>query len=239
MYQFTFKRIKESYETALQNGYEIISCKEYALRKKKNQILDKILINRLDIDYSVKKLVPLLDIYKELNIKASIFVRLHADDYNPFSFDNYLILKKAISNGHEIGYHSEIIDQSHIWNEDAETCLLRDIDTLNRMFNIKITGIASHGGLTGWNNLDFWKNRTAKDFGLLYEAYDKEPDFNLFYESRYISDSAHPYLKAYENSVLMSGDSRSLDEHIIEDQPSIIYLLHHPCLMFHNHVYEL
>ena len=239
MYQFTYTRLKKSYEAALENGYEIISCEEFALRKKNKQELDKLLVNRLDIDFSVKRLAPLLDVYKDLNIKASIFVRLHADDYNPFSFDNYRVLKKAISDGHEIGYHSEIIDQSHIWNEDAEACLLRDIDTLNRMFNIKITGIASHGGLTGWNNLDFWQNKTAKDFGLLYEAYDKEPEFNLFYESHYISDSVHPYWKAYENGIIMSGDNRTLDEHIIEDQPSVIYLLLHPGFMFNEHVYEL
>jgi len=37
----------------------------------------------------------------------------------------------------------------------------------------------------------------------------------------------------------MSGDNRTLDQHIMEDQPSVIYLLLHPGFMFHEHVYEL
>ena len=51
--------------------------------------------------------------------------------------------------------------------------LEKDIDVLNRMLEIKIEGIASHGGATGLNNLDFWKNKKASDFGCKYEAYDK------------------------------------------------------------------
>ena len=62
-----------------------------------------------------------------------------------------------------MGYHSEVIDQATIWGEDEEACLLRDIEILNKMFNTKIVGIASHGGMTGLNNLDFWKNRKAVD----------------------------------------------------------------------------
>ena len=48
-----------------------------------------------------------------------------------------------------------------------------DIDVLNRMLDIEIKGIASHGGMTGLNNLDFWQERQPSEFGILYEAYDK------------------------------------------------------------------
>ena len=107
-------------------------------------------------------------------------MRLHAPEYNPFSFENYKILKFLIESGHELGYHSEVTDQAAIWKEDPTACFLRDIDVIDRMFNIKVAGVASHGGMTGLNNLDFWKDKKASDFGLAYEAYDKEPSFNLF-----------------------------------------------------------
>ena len=48
------------------------------------------------------------------------------------------------------------------------------------MFDFKVKGVASHGGLTGYNNLDFWQTRLPGDFGLLYEAYDETENFNLF-----------------------------------------------------------
>jgi hypothetical protein len=80
-------------------------------------------------------------------VKGSFFVRLHAPEYNPFSFENYLVLREIRDTGHEIGYHSEVIDQSAIWNEDAAQCLRRDLAVLSAMFDIQIKGVASHGGV--------------------------------------------------------------------------------------------
>ena len=91
-------------------------------------------------------------------------MRLHAPEYNPFSFENYLIMKQLLIDGHEVGYHSEIIDQSKIWGEDAAKCLDRDINVLSSMLDTKIVSVASHGGRTAWNNLDFWRNKKASDF---------------------------------------------------------------------------
>ena len=42
----------------------------------------------------------------------------------------------------------------------------------------------------------------------------------------------------YENGKLRQGDNRTLDEHIAQDAPQVIYLLLHPGFMFFNHVYE-
>ena len=203
-----------------------------------NEILpDKLIVNRIDIDYSVKRADRLGDIFNRLGIKGSFFIRLHAPEYNPFSFENYRIIKKLIDAGHEIGYHSEVIDQSIIWQESAEECLKRDIDIINRMFNIKISGVASHGGATGLNNLDFWKDKTAKDYGLLYEAYDKEDNFNLFDTSFYISDSEWTQWKCYDHGTLVLNDRRSLQKHL-ENNHKLIYLLIHSDTYFDNHVYE-
>ena len=78
---------------------------------------------------------------------------------------NYRILKSIRDSGYEIGYHSEIVDQAVIWDENAEECLRRDIDVLNRMLDIEIKGIASHGGMTGLNNLDFWQEGNHQNLG--------------------------------------------------------------------------
>jgi hypothetical protein len=233
--QFTFKFIEQEYKAALDAGYEVITCAEYVERK--NSLPVKILVNRVDIDLSVKKTGRLVEIFNKLGIKASFFLRLHAPEYNPFSFENYRIIKHLIESGHELGYHSEVIDQSVIWNEDAVEILKRDIDIVNRMFNIKIKGIASHGGMTGLNNLDFWKERKATEFGLLYEAYDHESAFNLFQESLYISDSEWTRWKSYNKGVKMDGDLRSISEHLVDNHP-LLHVLIHPDTYFDNHFYE-
>jgi hypothetical protein len=234
-FHFTFKNIKKQYLAALNAGYNIITCKDYYLTKA--NLSNKTLVNRVDIDLSIKKTERLIDIFNELGIKASFFLRLHAHEYNPFSFENYRIIKKLINSGHELGYHSEIIDQSVIWNETSSTCLIRDIEVINTMFGVNIVGVASHGGMTGLNNLDFWKDKQASDFGLWYEAYDEQINFNLFKESFYISDSEWTRWKSYDKGKLLSGDNKTFEEHIFENH-NLIYLLIHPDTYFDNHFYE-
>ena len=181
---------------------------------------------------SVKKAERLGRIFNELGIKASFFIRLHAKEYNPFSFENYRIVKFLIDSGHEIGYHSEINDAAVIWDENAEKCLVRDINVINEMFGIRIKGVASHGGLTGINNLDFWMNKSAIDFNLLYEAYD------WFDNTFYISDSEWIRWKCYNKGKHITNDHRSLEEHLFASNHKIIYLLIHSDTYYDNHLYE-
>ena len=217
-------------------GYEVITCEEYVKLKNKS-LPDKTLVNRVDIDLSVSKAERRGLIFNELGIKATFFIRLHAKEYNPFSFENYRIIKFLINSGNEIGYHSEVIDQAVIWDEEAEDCLHRDVDTINRMFGINIQGVASHGGMTGLNNLDFWESRKPQQFGLLYEAYDKEPEFNLFQEAFYISDSEWTRWKCYDKGKLCEGDRRSPAEHVKDSRP-LLNLLIHPDTYYDRHFYE-
>lgn len=234
--RFTFDYIREEYEKVIALGYNFITCYDY-IAWKKNNVQGKIVVNRVDIDFSVKKTKHLVDIFNDLNIKASFFLRLHAPEYNPFSFENYKVLKYLLESGHELGYHSEIIDQQAIWNESPANCLIRDIEVINKMFNIKVRGVASHGGMTGLNNLDFWKNHKASEFGLAYEAYDKEPSFNLFQESFYVSDSEWMRWKCYNKGILVEGDRRSLSEHAI-DNHQLLHFLIHPDTYYFKHFYE-
>jgi len=234
-FHFTFDNLEAQYRAAQDAGYEFITCAEYADRK--SDLTTQTVVNRVDIDLSVKKADRLRDIFDRLGIKASFFVRLHAPEYNPFSFENYRILKAIRDSGHEIGYHSEIVDQAAIWDEDTTVCLRRDLDVLNRMLDIQVKGVASHGGMTGLNNLDFWKDRTAKQFDLIYEAYDKTDVFNLFEQSFYISDSEWIQWKCYDKGQLIKGDQRSFAVHLNDRHP-LIYLLIHSDTYFDRHFYE-
>ena len=234
-FQFTFANIEEQYKLALNNGYKFITCSEYY--ETKNKLAPLTIVNRIDIDQSVKKAERLRRIFYRLGIKATFFVRLHAPEYNPFSFENYRILKSIINDGNEIGYHSEIIDQANIWNEDPSMCLKKDIKILNKMLDIKIKGVASHGGMTGLNNLDFWNDKVPAEFDLCYEAYQNSIEFNLFNNSFYISDSEWTKWKCYENGKLLVNNRKSFGEHC-KDKRSLIYLLIHPETYYDNHFYE-
>jgi hypothetical protein len=235
-YRFTWKAIEAEYRALLSAGYEVITCADY-VRRKHVSLPALTLVNRVDIDVSMKRAERLCQVFNGLGIKATFFVRLHGHEYNPFSFENYRILKFIVQSGHEVGYHSEIIDQSEIWQEDAADCLRRDIDVLNRMLGIRIEGVASHGGMTGSNNLDFWKQRTPAEFGLLYEGYDKLSSYNLFHESFYVSDSEWTRWKCYDKGKLVVDDRRSPAEHARDRHP-LLHLLIHPDTYFDRHFYE-
>jgi len=231
---FTFAYIEEQLATARRAGYEFIRCIDYVVEKR--NIPTKCVVMRVDIDENVAKTDRLLTIFSLLNIKATFFVRLHGK-YNPLEFSNFLIIKRIVEDGHELGYHSEIVDESEIWSEEPSTCLKRDLKIMSAAFGVEIQGVASHGGRTGLNNLDFWHDRSPKEFGLMYEAYDREPDFGLFHKSLYISDSEWTQWKSYLNGRLLVGDKRSLCEHLEIKQP-LVYLLIHPETYFDRHPYD-
>lgn len=232
---FTFESIEAQFREAVERGYRVMSCAEYV--KQKANAGDRVLVNRVDIDMSVKKSERLAAIFDRLGIHATFFLRLHAPEYNPFSFESYRIVRSIVESGHELGYHSEVVDAATIWGEDAEAVIKRDIRVLNEAFGVTVIGAASHGGRTGLNNLDFWDERHPADFGLLYEAYDREPSFNLFHESLFVSDSNWTAWKSYENGRLLEGDGRSLVDHVREGRP-LIYSLIHPDTYYDRHSYE-
>jgi len=229
MFKFTFSNLKKEYEALLKSNYKIIKCDDFALNN--DSMKGKHVINRIDIDYSVKKAEAIGNIFEELGITGTFFLRLHAPEYNVFSFENYRIIKKLISNGNEIGYHSEIVDQSNIWNESASSNLVRDIKVLESIFGIKVKGVASHGGNTGFNNLDFWKNKRPSDYGLVYEAYE------WFSDVFYVSDSEWTQWKCYKNGKLVKEDRRSPSQHL-DDNHNTINLLIHSDTYFEKHFYE-
>jgi len=237
LFGFTFFDLEQHLKKALELGYTFMTCEDYV--KKKKNLPKKVIVNRVDIDLSVIKAEKICNIFNKHGIKATFFIRLHEGKYNPFSFHNYKIIKFIIKSGHEVGYHSEVIAESKIWGESAESCLKKDIYIINKMFDIKISGIASHGYGTviPINNLDFWKNNDPKRFGLLYEAYDTKKEFNLFKESFYISDSEYSRWKCYSKGKIQKNDYRDLTEHL-RNNHKLIYLLIHPETYYENNPFE-
>jgi hypothetical protein len=114
-FSFTYQSLKKEYKSALKHGYQIINCVDYF--DENYDLQRKVIVNRVDVDFSLKKAHRILKIFNELKISATFFIRLHAPEYNPFSFEGFKILKLIRDSGHEIGYHSEVVDQSMIWSE--------------------------------------------------------------------------------------------------------------------------
>lgn len=234
--QFTFDYIQNELTLLINNGYQFVTCQDAFSDFTKTGAVNygqKSVVNRVDVDFSLKKAVVLAKIFDELGIDATFFVRLHAKEYNIFDFENYLYLKKIKDLGFEIGLHSEVVDQSVIWNQNSVACLERDIRVLELITDDRVFGVASHGSHTGLNNLEFWKNHKPEHFNLSYEAYLH----GLFEASLYISDSCWTFWKSYLNGKVLTSDLRSPSEHSLDEYP-LIYLLTHPDTYYYKHPYE-
>lgn len=232
MNDFTFDFYKKIFQTALDNNYKVITLKEFFLREYDKN--DKILINRIDVDVKIDRLKTVYKVFKQLNIRASIYLRLHAPTYNLLTIENIKIIQDLISIGCEIGLHTEIEDLKGYCNLDQVNMLKKEIELFETIFNIKMYGTSSHADMTHYNNLDFWKIHNAIEFGLIYEAYDEK----LWNNCRYVSDSEWTQWKAYESGELLRDDRRTPIDHIESDKPQVFHLLTHPESWYERYIYE-
>jgi hypothetical protein len=232
--KFTFDYIEDQYARIVAGDYKLLNCLDaIALLNSGKNLPKYCLINRVDVDMSVPRARRLGMMFSKLGVPASFFFRLHANEYNPLSFENLAIIRDLDAMGFEIGYHSEIVDGAAIWQEDAADVLRRDLDIMAAMLGKRIEGIASHGGLTGLNNLDFWSDRSAEEFGASYEAYDER----IFKAGVYVSDSEWTRWKSYRKGHRIENSMTSPAEYV-ELREEQIYLLVHSDTYFDRHIYE-
>jgi hypothetical protein len=231
MSEFTYNYYKEIFKTAIDSDYDVITVKDFFLGNFDNN--KKILINRIDVDIRIDRLKIIYRLFKELNIKSSVYLRLHAPTYNLLSIGNINIIQNLISIGCEIGLHTELEDLSGYCNINKKDLLRKEIELFQTIFQTKIYGTASHGDITHYNNLDFWKENNPNDFGILYEAYDDR----LWSNCIYTSDSEWVNWKTYKNGKLLANDNRDPIEHI-KDNSKVIYLLTHPESWYYEYIHE-
>ena len=228
---FTFADHERIFAGALEAGYRAITVREYFEGAFAGD--EKILVNRIDVDLKLNRIPRFLDIYRRLGVRASIYVRMHAPAYNLLSFGNLAIVRDIVAAGHEIGLHTELADAQGLCAIDGESLLRGEIALLETVAGAKVFGTASHGDMTPFNNLHFWRTHSPSTFGLLYEAYDKK----LWDHCRYVSDSEWVRWKAYDSGKLIPGDTRSPLEHAREGVP-VLHVLTHPESWYDRYLHE-
>lgn len=66
---------------------------------------ERFILWRHDLDFAVADAVPLARIEAQAGVRATYFVHLHGDFYNPFSIENLAHLSEIASLGHALGLH--------------------------------------------------------------------------------------------------------------------------------------
>lgn len=212
---FTFKHYEESLKLARENGYSFSTLGDFDSNRENNLLV----LLRHDLDYPVlQKALTIAEIESGLNIKATYFVRVHSDQYNPFGFKTYYFLRKILSMGHEVGLHYEHLDFCELTREDPANIIMKDKRLLELIFDIKIRGIAGHRDATDNINWDFWKDHNFKDFGFEYDAYEDK-----FMKSMlYIDDSLRHW-----------KEDKCMCQYISNEVPKL-YFTTHPVWWYHK-----
>ena len=202
---FSYDHYKEILELS-KRRYKILPLNEYRSFRP-----DKVLLLRHDVDFAPERAAQMAKVEHDLDVKSTYFVRVHAEDYNPFGFKSYLALREISQMGHEIGLHFENLDLSYITGEDPSSILGREIATLQGILGIKVRGIAAHKDFSGIDNSDFVRTIDPAKYDVEYEASELTKDCLL------VSDSLRRWSRT---------NGRCACQVLQEDPPRICLLTH-------------
>ncbi len=212
---FTFKRYEESLKLAKEKGYSFSPLGDF----DENRESESLILLRHDLDHPVlHKALSFAGIENRLGIKATYFVRVHSDEYNPFGFKIYSALRQILDMGHEIGLHYEHLDFCDVTREDPDTIITKGKKLLELIFDTKIKGIAGHRSFTDIQNWDFWEDHNFRDFGFEYDAY----------EDRFMSSMLY-----IDDSLRQWKEGKCMCQYIADGVPRL-YFLTHPFYWYHK-----
>ncbi len=139
-YNFSYLHYQNTLKKYLEAGYQFIRLAEAENFTKKNHIV----ILRHDIDKSVKKAVDFAEIENRLGIKATYYVRLHSNYYNPFGYIVHQQIERIIELGHEVGLHSEFFDFGRITEENPIKIFENEMKVFEIIFGIRPGSYSLH-----------------------------------------------------------------------------------------------
>ncbi len=113
---FSYAHYRNILRQLLKAEYYFFSFSDFIERKKE---VNRLFLLRHDVDKSVTKALDMARIEKELGIRATYFIRIHSNYYNPFGHICYNQIREIMNLGHEIGLHSEFYDAARISGENS------------------------------------------------------------------------------------------------------------------------
>lgn len=221
---FSFEHYERILDLLQSKSYSVYTCEGFICAEK---VKRPFIVLRHDIEYYPEKALEFARIEKSRGVRSSYFFRVHAKEYNLFSYRTYKSLRSISELGHEIGLHSENLDFAHVTNESPDMIVRKEKSVLELILGKAIKGVSPHRDLTWMNNLDFWKDHRPADFDFDYCCYEDR----FFRGSIYVSDSLGKW-KSYES---MEGEPKGIGCicDVIRTERDI-YALIHPRTWFHE-----
>lgn len=136
-YNFTIEHYKRATQSYIDYGYEFCDLIKECDKDSKNKI-----IMFHDVDHDISLCKNFMTVEKDLGIKATYFLRLHAKSYNMLSNKSINFAKEILDNGGDIGLHYEPsfrpvrnVSYEHHINQEMEI-LATHIDKEVKIYNL-------------------------------------------------------------------------------------------------------
>lgn len=151
--------------------------------------MDKFLILRHDIEFSVDRAARLFELECEEGVASSFFVQITNNAYNPFSEKNKEYLKRIHKMGGRIGLHYHRGDKDDLQEIKEEIVLQARM--LGEMLDIPIDRFSFHRPLREHLAADMKIDGLINAYGHEFFSYSEKPEENP--DVKYISDSNHEW----------------------------------------------
>lgn len=221
---FSLQYYRQFLEQALEANYAFVTLRQFYDRGCPPE---RHFIVRHDLDRTPLSLRGVVEVEAALGIQSTIFVRVTANEYNPFSYLVLPILKFAVSGGFEVGLHTNFLEYSTINQLDPLLVIRSELQCL-RSFFPQVDSLSCHRDINyQYNSLPWLSERWPElrcELCLHYHAYEE----TIMKNTTYVNESLSPHL----------GWGKHTPETMIRTGMSI-YLLTHPHWWFSTHPFEL
>lgn len=219
---FSYDYYKRFINEARNAGYQFYTVGDFL---KAGCPKEKAFVIRHDLDVKPASLPAQLRAEIECDVRSTIYVRVTANDYNPFNYLNLPVLLEAQKQGFEMGLHTNFLEVATINNLDPFDVLRFETNAFGSFFQNK--SFACHRDLNYIYNALPWVfenwDRIQNELGYEYQAYDQR----IMNSVLYVNEGYHPHLcwrDLKPNDAISTGKS--------------ICLLTHPHLWWEKHPFE-
>ncbi len=169
--KFTYLSYEKLLNSIIKNNYIFSDYKDN---------VEKAVILRHDVDYSLEKTIRIAEIEKKNNVNSTFFIMLTCDFYNIFSLSGRNVVDKLLSLGHDIGLHFDEMRYPEIIGKPKEIIdkIVLEASILSKVIGKEVTKVSMH--------------RPSKEIieaNLTIPQIVNTYSYKYFSEYKYISDS--------------------------------------------------
>jgi hypothetical protein len=207
-------------------GYQSLTISEYMHRQDDDDLPQKVVLLRHDVDSRPQHAKKLGLIENETGLRATYYFRTIKSVFHPES------MQTLQAWGHEIGYHYETLAQA---DGDMTQAISLFGDELSRMRqHVTVTSASMHGSpLKPLDNREIWQHTSPADFDLVGEAY-LDIDYKRI---EYLNDSGRTWHPTRYNLRDHTGETNDAWQNLDSTPDMMRYLATHQprriCLSTH------